>query len=286
MYLQHFGLAQYPFSLTPNTHFFLKLRSHVETFDQLIAALDANAGFVKIIGEVGTGKTMLCRKVLNALEHYKSRYITAYIPHPVLSADGIMHALAEEFSVEHSPATSYFELLKIIIEQLLNYASENKQVVLFIDEAQAMPEETLEAIRLLTNTNRENRKLLQVVLFGQPELNSHLQSHNLKLLKEQIQYTFDLPALDRDNLGAYVSHRLLKAGYSGPAMFTREAVDQLFKASRGIPRLVNILAHKSLMAAYGQGKHSIDPRHVKRAIADTESAASDVDSVLKRLLVS
>lgn len=250
----------------------------------MISALDANAGFVKIIGEVGTGKTMLCRKVLNALEQHKSRYVTAYIPHPILNADGVMHALAEELCVEHRPGANYFELLKLVTEQLLNYAEENKHVVLFVDEAQAMPEESLEVIRLLTNTDRKDRKLLQVVLFGQPELDTHLKIHSLKLLETQIQDCITLPALDRAGLAAYVSHRLMKAGYNGQPMFTGETLDLLFKSSGGIPRLVNVLAHKALMAAYGTGKQIVEKTHMKNAIADTEAASHDVDSVLKRLL--
>lgn len=283
MYLEHFGLAQYPFSLTPNTHFFLKLPSHIEAFDNLIDALEHQGGFIKITGEVGTGKTMLCRKVLNALENHKSRYLTAFVPHPILSAEGIMHALAEELSVSYTAKTSYFELLKLITEQLLTHVRENRLVVLFIDEAQAMPEESLEAVRLLSSKTNTDKKLLQVVLFGQPELNAHLQTQSLRLLDEQISYSFALPALDRESLEAYVSHRLSRAGYNGAVMFSRSALDQLFKGSGGIPRLVNILAHKSLMAAYGKGQQLVDGKHVNDAINDTESVNPESRAVIRRL---
>ena len=284
MYLQHFGLAQYPFSLTPNTHFFLKLPSHVEAFNRLIAALENQGGFVKITGEVGTGKTMLCRKVLNALENHRSRYVSAYIPHPILSEEAMLHALAEELSMEYKSTASYYEMLKLVTEQLVKLSNEKKFVVLFIDEAQAMPEETLEAIRLLCNNIGNDKKLLQVVLFGQPELDTLLQGPVLRQLNNQISFAYKLPALDRDGLEAYISHRLGKAGYNGAVMFSRASLDQLYQASGGIPRLINILAHKSLLAAYGKGQQLVDSKHVSDAILDTESATQKADSIFKRLM--
>lgn len=272
MYIQHFGMAQYPFSLTPNTRYFLKLPNHQKVFTQLIKALDDQGNFIKIIGEVGTGKTMLCRKVLHALECHKKRYITAYIPHPILSEEGIMHALAEELSIERDPYISYFDLLRLITAELINISAENKSVILFIDEAQAMPEETLEAIHLLTNIETANENHLQVVLFGQPELNQLLDRLVLSQLKRNLMFSFQLTALDRDGLEAYVAHRLNKAGYNGPQMFTQKALDSLFKGSAGIPRLINILSHKALMAAFGSGDQFIEEDHVDRAIIDTEAA--------------
>lgn len=272
MYIQHFGLAQYPFSLTPNTRYFLKLPSHQQVFDLLIAALDSDRHFAKIVGEVGTGKTMLCRKLLNSLEYHKKRYITAYIPHPILSEEGIMHALAEELSIERESNLSYYHLLKLVTEEIVNYSTEDKSIVLFIDEAQAMPEETLEAIHLLTNIETKNNKYLQVVLFGQPELDELLDRPMLRKLKRKLAFSFELPALDRDSVEAYVEHRLIKAGYNGSNMFTNNALDLLFKGSRGIPRLINVLSHKALMVAFGKGNQIIDEGHIGSAIEDTESA--------------
>jgi len=272
MYIQHFGLAQYPFSLTPNTRYFLKLPSHQQVFDLLLAALDSDRHFAKIVGEVGTGKTMLCRKLLNSLEYHKKRYITAYIPHPILSEEGIMHALAEELSIERESNLSYYHLLKLVTEEIVNYSIEDKSIVLFIDEAQAMPEETLEAIHLLTNIETKNNKYLQIVLFGQPELDELLDRPMLRKLKRKLAFSFELPALDRDSVEAYVEHRLIKAGYNGSNMFTNNALDLLFKGSRGIPRLINVLSHKALMVAFGKGEQIIDESHIDSAIEDTESA--------------
>jgi len=284
MYLQHFGLAQYPFSLTPNTHFFLKLPSHVEAFDRLIESLENQGGFIKITGEFGTGKTMLCRKVLNALENHKHRYITTYVPHPILSEEGIMHALAEVLSVDYKASTNYYDLLKKITEQLVAHNQENKCVVLFIDEAQAMPEESLEAIRLLSSAFAGQKKLLQVVLFWQPELDAHIEQPALHKLNNQISFSYKLPPLNRDGVEAYVQHRLARAGFSGSVMFSRSALDQLFKSSHGIPRLINILAHKSLMAAYGKGQQLVDHNHVSMAVADTDSITGGSQTVIRRIL--
>ncbi len=272
MYLQHFGLAQYPFSLTPNTRYFLKLPSHQQAFDSLVAVLNEEGNFSKIIGEVGTGKTMLCRKVLNALELYPDKYLTAYIPHPILSEEATMLAIAEELRLDVPAGARYRDLLKLISEFILQNAERNRQVVLFIDEAQAMPEESLKAIHLLTQALPASAHPMQVILFGQPELNEVLERPMLKQLNSSVSYSYVLPALDNEGVEAYVQHRLSKAGYSGNHMFTTEALDNLLKNSRGIPRLINILCHKALMVAFGKGERTIDEKHMQAAIDDTEPA--------------
>ena len=272
MYIQHFGLAQYPFSLTPNTRYFLKLPSHQQAFDLLLAALDGESSFAKITGEVGTGKTMLCRKVLNSLEFHKNRFVTAYIPHPILSEEGMVHAIVEELSIERESNLSYYELLKVVTAAIVNFSSEDKRVILFIDEAQAMPEETLATVHLLTNIETQNPNPLQVVLFGQPELDKLLERPMLGKIKRDLAFSFVLPALDRDGVEAYVAHRLRKAGYSGPHMFTKKAVNLLYEGSQGIPRLINVLSHKALMVAFGKGEQVIDEQYIGDAIKDTESA--------------
>ena len=272
MYNQHFGLAQYPFSLTPNTRYFLKLPSHQQAFDLLLEALDGEANFAKITGEVGTGKTMLCRKALNSLEFHKNRFVTAYIPHPIFGAEGVVHAIAEELSIEREANLSYTELLKAVTESIASFSREGKRVVLFIDEAQAMPEETLATVHLLANIETQNPNPLQVILFGQPELDELLDRPMLAKIKRDLAFSFILPALDRDDVAAYVAHRLAKAGYSGPHMFTKKALNLLYDGSQGIPRLINVLSHKALMVAFGRGEQVIDEQHIGDAIKDTESA--------------
>ncbi len=270
MYLQHFGLRELPFSLTPNTQFFLNMASYHKAYNMLMVSLANAEGFIKIVGEVGTGKTMLCRKVLNTLEEDKEAYVTAYIPNPVLSPKGLFLAFAEELNIEIDQDVGHHRLLKAITEKLVEYSANNKQVVLFIDEAHAMPEQTLEALRLLTNIETEQVKLFQVVLFAQPELDVSLSQPSLRQLRQRITFSFEIEALDRDGVERYVVHRLATAGYNGPFLFSKRALDYLFRASDGIPRVINILCHKALMVAFGKGERAVQVDHIKNAAEDTE----------------
>jgi MSHA biogenesis protein MshM len=270
MYLQHFGLRELPFSLTPNTHFFLNMASYHKAYNMLMVSLANAEGFIKIVGEVGTGKTMLCRKVLNTLEEDKDSYITAYIPNPVLSPKGLFLAFAEELNIEIDQDVGHHRLLKAITERLIEHSASNKQVVLFIDEAHAMPEQTLEALRLLTNIETEQIKLFQVVLFAQPELDSLLSQPSLRQLRQRITFSFEIEALDRGGVERYVVHRLATAGYNGPFLFSKRALDLLYRTSSGIPRIVNILCHKSLMVAFGKGERSVQLENIRNAAEDTE----------------
>jgi MSHA biogenesis protein MshM len=273
MYLEHFAIKEQPFSLTPNTQFFLNMASHQKAYNMLMVSIANREGFIKVVGEVGTGKTMLCRKVLNSLEENPDTYVTAYIANPVLSPKGLFLAFAEELGLEEDIDSGHHSLLKKITRKLMQYAAEGKQVVLFIDEAHAMPERTLEALRLMTNLETEKAKLFQVVLFAQPELDEMLQEKSLRQLLQRITFSYQLESLDRDGVERYVSHRLATAGYNGPALFGRRALDLLFEVSRGIPRIINILAHKALMVAYGKGERAVDIEHVRRAAEDTEGIA-------------
>lgn len=273
MYINHFGLAQYPFSLTPNTRFFLKLPAHQRAFDFIVEALSGEERFIKITGEVGTGKTMLCRKVLNALEVHRDRYLTAFIPNPVLDEQGIICALAEELCLSFDPSLSYSQLLRLVSEQLIRFAAEGITTILLIDEAQAIPEESLGAIQLLTRVDRgtDGRAALYILLFGQPELDEILQRPALNDF-DQVCVSIELGALDRAGVGAYLAHRLMKAGYNGADLFPESAIDLVYTHSKGIPRLVNILSHKAMMVAFGKGERTLSDSHILLAIEDTESA--------------
>lgn len=270
MYLQHFGLRELPFSLTPNTQFFLNMASYHKAYNMLMVSLANTEGFIKIIGEVGTGKTMLCRKVLNTLEDDKEHYVTAFIPNPVLSPKGLFLAFAEELNIEIDQDVGHHRLLKAITERLVEMSAQNKLVVLFIDEAHAMPEQTLEALRLLTNIETEQVKLFQVVLFAQPELDELLAQRSLRQLRQRITFSFEIEALDRDGIERYVSHRLATAGYNGPSLYTKRALNYLYKVSGGIPRVVNILCHKALMVAFGKGERTVQIDHLRSAAEDTD----------------
>ncbi len=270
IYLEHFGLREAPFTLTPDTTFYFNTRGHREALEVLQVALDGGEGFIKIIGEVGTGKTLLCRKLLDQLE---APYLTAYLPNPLLGPVEIYRAIAEELGLDVSSRATASMLLGSLNKQLLQLSAAGHRVVLVIDEVQAMAEKSLEALRLLSNLETEKYKLLQIVLFAQPELDERLRQDSLRQLRQRIVFSYCLPPLDDEGVRDYVAHRLLIAGHQGGALFSPAALTLLGRGSGGIPRLVNILCHKALMAAYGKGRRRIELKHLKMAIADTEDAA-------------
>jgi len=267
MYHQHFGLRQTPFSLTPDTGYFYNYASHREALNTLLVAIKTGEGFIKVTGEVGTGKTLLCRKLLNQLD---DSIYTAYIPSPMLTPHELHEELAEELEINFDQSVKPHQLLKMIYSRLGGLRSQGQQIVLLIDEAQAMPLRTLEALRLLTNFETEKFKLLQIVLMGQPELNERLDRASIRQLKQRITFSYELSPLDKNNVEGYISHRLNMAGYEGARLFSSGAIKLLARASRGTPRIINILCHKALMAAYGQGVYHIDKRHMHSAVVDSE----------------
>ena len=270
MYLSHFSLREAPFSLTPDPGFFYGYAGHQEALNVLLVALQGGEGFIKITGEVGTGKTLLCRKLLSALGE---GFRTAYLPNPLLTPFELHKALAQEFGLTTPADATLHDLVKQITETLVKLNRQGQKAVLCIDEAQAMPAESLEALRLLSNLETEKEKLLQIVVFAQPEFNVLMQGVNLRQLRQRITFSYELPPLDRAGVEGYVQHRLRVAGYGGSRLFSPAALDAVSRASRGIPRLVNILGHKALMVVYGQGGATVDLPHAIAAIRDTEDAA-------------
>ena len=266
MYQAHFGLREAPFGLTPDTSFFFNGPQSQKALNTLLVAARNGEGFIKITGEVGTGKTFLCRKFMQSLG---PEFVTAYIPNPNLSPQSLILALADELAVLLPKDAEQHQLLKSINLRLLNLAAQGKQVLLCLDEAQAIPVDSLEALRLLTNLETEKRKLLQIVLFGQPELDVKLARPEIRQLAQRITFHYHLGPLLRDDVEFYVAHRLRVAGFDGARLFSRGAVARLYAASGGIPRLVNIMAHKSLMVAYGEGRQQVSRRHVALAASDT-----------------
>ncbi|MCW9024827.1 MAG: AAA family ATPase [Gammaproteobacteria bacterium] len=269
MYLEHFGLKELPFSLTPDTEYFFSYGHYADALNTLLVALRTGEGFIKVTGEVGTGKTLLCRKLLNTLE---DKFVTAYIPNPMVTPYGLLTAVAEELGGVIDRHYGHHQLQKIITKRLIELTAEGKRVVLCMDEAQAMPLETLESLRLLTNLETEKNKLMQVVLFAQPELNDHLNRREVRQLKQRITFSYNLDPIDREGIDSYVSHRLVTAGYQGGNLFVASALQKLHKSSRGIPRLINILSHKSMMVAYGKGDDSVTKKHILIAVKDTDDA--------------
>ncbi len=266
MYLNHFGLNEMPFGITPDTDFVYSLFHHQEALNTLLLALNAGEGFLKITGEVGTGKTLLCRRLLQSLG---DQWISAYIPNPNLNADTIYLAFAEELGLKNLARLDQYHLLRRINQALIEFAMQGKRVVLCVDEAQAIPVTSLEALRLLSNLETEKSKLIHVVLFGQPELNAKLARPEIRQLLQRISFHYHLGALKQDELGNYLAHRLNKAGLRGQLPFSPRAIKVLHQASRGTPRLINILAHKSLLAAFGEGQYMVKTKHVRLACKDT-----------------
>lgn len=276
MYLAHFGLRELPFNLTPDTSFFFANAIHQEALNTLLVAVRNGEGFIKITGEVGTGKTLLCRQFLASINPETTRgqssFVTAYIPNPYLEPHTLLLAVAEEIGIQLDKDANQYQLTKALTLALLNFARAGKRVVLCLDEAQALPVETLDAIRLLSNLETGKRKLLQIILFGQPELDVKLSQAASRQLNQRIVFHYRLTPLKREDIEHYLAHRLGVARYSGSELFTRSAIKHLYAASGGIPRLVNIIAHKSLMLAYGEGVRQVSAKHVSTAAKDTETA--------------
>lgn len=293
MYKVHFGLQELPFCLTPDTSFFFACSSYQEALNTLLVAARNGEGFIKITGEVGNGKTLLCRKFLAILNQGMQsttaigtqdltadaasgqRFITAYIPNPYLEPRSLLLALADEFRVPLDKDSDQHQLLKGLTQALLDCASKGQRALVCLDEAQALPLQTLEVLRLLTNLETEKRKLLQVVLFGQPELNEHLAQYSIRQLRQRISFQYELQGLRHDELERYLRHRLSVAGYAGETLFEKAAVAKLHRVTAGTPRLVNIVAHKSLMLAFAAGRQRVTSKHIAQAAVDTPETRRD-----------
>lgn len=268
MYLEHFGLNEAPFRITAHPDFFFEGANRNATLDALLYAITSGEGIVKVTGEVGTGKSMLCRVLMEKLPEYVD---IVYLANPSLSKSEILYAIADELKID-SKGLRQNALVRTLQDALLDKHAHNRQVVLLVDEAHAMPLDTLEEIRLLSNLESKHHKLLQIVLFGQPELNENLNRHDMRPLKERIAHSFVISPLALPDVGSYIMFRMRAAGYRGPDNFTKDAIALLGRASKGLSRRVNILTDKSLLAAFADGAHTIDIKHVKAAIKDSEFA--------------
>ena len=268
MYLDHFSLRERPFSLTPDTQFFFNQQSHRDALNTMLVSIKHSEGFIKIVGEVGTGKTLLCRKLLSTLGN---SCFTCYIPNPYLSPDELKAFLASEICADVTSNMPSHQLLLAIYRRLLQMARKGKQVVLVVDEAQAMPRETIESLRLLTNLETEKRKLLQIVLLGQPELDNLLDRQDLRQLKQRIVFSEYLRPYSALGSSRYLRHRMAAAGNKA-RVFSALAEWLVAKGSGGVPRLINVIAHKSLLVAFGKGDGYVGAKHVAQAILDTSEA--------------
>jgi MSHA biogenesis protein MshM len=266
MYLEHFGLTEPPFKITPVTEFFFSGANRGEILDALIYAITDGEGIVKISGEVGSGKTMLCRMLLDRLP---SNIKAIYLANPSMSRDELLYAIADrlDLSLEGKRVNVILQTLQNQLEAMYE---RGERCVVLVDEAHAMPLDTLEELRLLYNLQVGKHKLIQIVLFGQPELDQKLDQSNMRQLKDRIVHHFSILPIARKVIDDYLMFRMRAAGYKGPDIFSPASVLLIGKASQGLMRRVNILADKALLAAFVENTHKIEVRHVQAAIRDSE----------------
>ena len=266
MYLQFYGLTEPPFDITPDPKFLFYSTKHREAFNHLLYGIRERKGFVQLTGEVGAGKTTLCRAILGQLDGHFS---TALILNPILNADELVKAIGVEFGL---PVGNMDRLDTVAtINRFLLWQVENgRDAVLIIDEAQNLTEELLEQVRMLSNLELDNRKLLQIVLLGQPELRERLDSPNLRQLRQRITVRYHLRPLTFAELSQYIQHRLQISGAKQRPRFTRPALWRIHHYSHGIPRLINALCDKALLAGFVNKTDRISFRIVGRAIRELE----------------
>lgn len=267
MYQGHFGLERQPFKITPDTSLFYEGSQRGAALEALIYAVTSGEGIIKVVGEVGSGKTMLCRMLEVRLADTVD---VVYIANPSLSPDNILHVIAHELGLNIDTDSSKLEAMQQVQIYLLKKHADNRQVVLFVEEAQSMPTETLEEIRLLSNLETEHSKLLQMVLFGQPELDEKLAQPHIRQLKERITHSFYLEPFPPEDTLEYLNFRLRSVGYRGPDVFNQKTANAIEKYSGGLTRRINILADKALLASFSEGGHEVTTKHVRAGAIDSD----------------
>jgi len=266
MYLEYFGLKKRPFGITPDTSLFFEGGERGDVLDAVLYALNVGEGIIKVVGEVGSGKTMLTRMLVNKAPN---NTVFVFLLNPSIQAEQVLYAIAYDLGLKVDANDKSTQILHELQKKLFDLYNAGKKVVLIVDEAQQMPLTTLEEIRLLSNLETETEKLLQIVLFGQPELDEHIDTTSVRQLKERITYSFYLNALSWKVVDKYLHFRLEKAGHQGRAIFTNGAIKSLTKYANGTLRRLNVLADKSLLAAYLEKSVKVDVKHVKQALKDS-----------------
>lgn len=266
VYLDHYGLTEAPFDITPNPRFLFFSPKHREAFNHLLYGIRERKGFVQLTGEVGAGKTTVCRAMM---EQLGPQYATALILNPILTPEQLVKAIAMEFGLDVH-AMDQLETVAVLNAFLLRQVEQEKETVLIIDEAQDLTNQLLEQVRLLSNLETDDRKLLQIVLMGQPELRDRLNDFNLRQLRQRITVRYHLRPLTRTEVGQYVHHRLQISGAKGSPYFTPSAIWRIHSYSSGIPRVINAVCDKCLLAGFVQLKDRIDFQTVGKAIRELE----------------
>lgn len=273
MYYDYFGLEQAPFRITPDTRLFYSGARRGAILEAMQYAVHSGEGIIKVVGEVGSGKTMLCRKLQ---EEFSDKVEVVYLANPSLAPENTLHAIATELKLGISLEFDRLKVMNILQDYLLQAHAEGRQVVVFIEEAQSMPIETLEEIRLLSNLETGQFKLLQMIIFGQPELDDMLNKKSIRQLKERITYTFYLDPLQQDDIKDYLNTRLRACGYRSEDMFNKDAIKAIHKFSKGLLRRINILADKAMLAAYADNTTKVSKKHIYNAASDSEFTETGV----------
>ena len=264
MYNKFYGFKESPFNLTPNSRFFFASHKHTEALDSLIYAIDQRKGFVVITGEIGSGKTTVCRTLLNKLDRHTQ---IALITNTHLNSKDLLMTILEEFEIDFV-AGSKSKLLSQLNSYLIEQLERNNNVVLIIDEAQNLKPSVLEEIRMLSNLETETEKLIQIILLGQPELKQKLALSSLEQLRQRVSVYFHLSPLDREDTKHYIRYRTKVAGGSDREYFTPEALNVIYQFSKGVPRLINQVCDNSFLAGYVEEAQIIDERVVTEVIHD------------------
>lgn len=267
MYQQFYGLREMPFNITPDPKFLFLAPPHQEALQHLRYGISEQKGFIVLTGEVGCGKTTICRKLLEELEGEQVE--TALILNPRLSQSELVQAILRELGVDPVKG-SHQDLLDQLNAHLLSLVEQGKEILLIIDESQNMSVDALEHLRLLSNLETNTRKLLQILLIGQPELKEKLRRKELRQLRQRILVYYELRKLTEQEIAQYIIHRMTLAGGHGRPAFTRRAVRKIHRHSKGIPRIVNNLCDKSILSAFIKSRDRVTWWDVRRAAKEMD----------------
>ena len=282
MYLNYFKLSQEPFTLSPNLELYCDLPEHQAAITLLNYGLSQGECLMKVTGDVGVGKTLLCRKLLESLD---KKTISCYIFNPYFSAEELLRAIATDLGIKDISSKQRFDLVSVINDELVEYHKEGKKVVVIIDESHLLTDEALEVLRLLTNLETSSHKLLHIILVGQDELNDRLNRPALRQINQRISYAYKISGIDKEQTNKYVTRRLLASGHQCGDLFSKAAVALLYRASSGIPRVINILCNKALLATYGAGDVNVSRRAMQRAVKDSSDLVKTVQGGKRRSFV-
>jgi general secretion pathway protein A len=284
MYTEYFGLRENPFSIAPNPAYFYISEKHREALAHLMYAFDGEGGFVLLTGEVGTGKTTVCRRLL---EKAPANCEIAFVLYPKLTGEELFASICDEFGIDYPAGTASS---KVLVGRIYDYLAktheQGRRAILIIEEAQNLTEDVLEQIRLLTNLETNQRKLLQIIMLGQPELQGKLRQPQLSQLSQRITARYHLTPLSREDISGYVNHRLAVAGLPRGRLFPPSVLKELFHLTRGVPRLINVICDRALMGTYSQGKDRVDRKTLLTAAREVSGDRTSERFRRKALAIS